>query len=134
MSLSLPSRNVRPWSPHGFCLTAVLMWWATGTEATAVQIFVLYPNNLQRAFEVELSDSIDWVKTLVQDRSGEPPDSQYLYYDNRLLLDGRTLRLRRAGRCDTPARGDVVFRFAAPPASSHDDMGVRNQRCQCWRG
>lgn len=91
MSLSLPSRNVRPWSPHGFCLTAVLMWWATGTEATAVQIFVLYPNNLQRAFEVELSDSIDWVKTLVQDRSGEPPDSQYLYYDNRLLLDGRTL-------------------------------------------
>ncbi len=73
------------------CLTALLMWWATATEAMAVQIFVLYPNNQQRVFEVELSDSIDLVKELVQDRLGAPPDRQYLYFDDRLLQDGRTL-------------------------------------------
>lgn len=92
MSLSLPSRNVRPWSPHGFCLTALLMWWATAPEAMAAQIFVLYPNNRQIGpFEVELSDSINSVKALVEDRLGAPPDRQYLYYGSRLLLDGRTL-------------------------------------------
>ena len=92
VSLSLPSRNVRPWSPHGFCLTAVLVWWATAPEAMAAQIFVLYPNNQQIGpFEVELSDSIDAVKQLVQDRLGAPRDHQYLYYDDRLLQDARTL-------------------------------------------
>ena len=92
MSLSLPGRNVRPWSPYGFCLTAVLVWWATAPEAMAAQIFVLYPNKQQIGpLEVELSDSIDTVKQLVQDRLGAPPDHQYLYYDDRLLQDARTL-------------------------------------------
>ena len=58
----------------------------------AAQIFVLYPNNRQLGpLEVELSDSIDTVKQLVQDRLGAPRDHQYLYYDDRLLQDARTL-------------------------------------------
>ena len=89
VSLPLPSRNARSWS---CCLTAVLMWWAAVPEAMAAQVFVLYPTGRRIGpFEVELSDSIDIVKQLVQDRLGAPPDRQYLYFDDRLLQDGRTL-------------------------------------------
>jgi large subunit ribosomal protein L40e len=92
LSFSHTSRIACTRSPHGFCLTALLMWWAIAPEAMAAQIFVLYPNNRQIGpFEVELFDSIDSVKALVEDRLGAPPDRQYLYYGSRLLLDGRTL-------------------------------------------
>ncbi len=90
--IEFPVSNARPRSPYGFCLAAALMLWATVPESMAAQIFIRQPDGRQIGpFTVEMSDSIDYVKQFVQDRLGTPPERQYLYYGNQLLLDGRTL-------------------------------------------
>ncbi|MEI7780600.1 MAG: hypothetical protein WCJ18_01585 [Planctomycetota bacterium] len=60
------------------------MWWATLPEAMAAQVFVLYPNGQRIGpLEVELSDSIDTIKQLVQDRLGAPPDHHWRQVNRR---------------------------------------------------
>ena len=41
--------------------------------------------------DIEASDSIENLKSKIQDKEGIPPDQQYLYYNSKLLQDGTTL-------------------------------------------
>ena len=61
------------------------------TPASAMQLFVKTLTGKTITLEVESTDSVEAIKAKIQEKEDIPPEQQFLYYNGKLLDEGKTL-------------------------------------------